>query len=187
MNGSEYGGEAYRILFGGIDSRNTTTRITTPSGIMANVAERMGLEVGCKLVNAEFSITQGERKFLKNVELTDEPQDPNFRDVPESIALIKKDIAYLHQTLLGEKVDESSEEVQRTYQLFVDVWQDGRTNVIPTEGGANFPWECVAGRNYVTGQYIPEELQVYDDSLYTGRAWQAVMAYILTDYTFLYE
>lgn len=179
------GGEGYRILFGGIDSMNTTNRITTPSGIMANVAERMGAEVGCRVSNAEFSIPLEERKFLKHSELTDEPQDANFRDVPASIDRIKQDIQYLHLKLLGEKLELGDPELERTYKLFVDVWKEGRTNVVPVD--VNFPDECVSGRNYVTGVRFAEEEILRDDGLYTGRAWSAVFAYLMTDYSFLYE
>ncbi|NUP12066.1 MAG: hypothetical protein HOW73_38970 [Polyangiaceae bacterium] len=177
----------YKILFGGIDSRDTTTRITSPSGIMSNVAERMGLEAGCRLVNAEFSIPIDQRRFLKNVEMIDEPQDANYRDVPGAIEVIKTDIQYLHQQLLGEKLDINDPEIERTYQLFVDVWKEGKTNVLPTEGGWGFPWACVSERNYVTGEWIPDEQRIEGDEFYTGRAWSAVLAYMLTDYSFLYE
>ncbi len=183
------GGQGYRILYGGIDSRDTTNRITAPSGIMANVAERMGLEVGCKLSNAEFAIPIEQRRFLKNVELTDEPQDANYRDVPESIAKIKADIQFLHEKLLGEKLEVTDPEIERTYQLFVDVWRNGKDNVVAVD--ASFPGECVAERNYVTGESLRGEgdmdMTLNDDSLYTGRAWQAVIAYLMTDFDFLYE
>ena len=179
------GGQGYRILFGGIDSRDTTNRITVPSGIMANVAERMGLEVGCRVSNAEFSILPEQRKFLKNSELTDEPQDPNFRDVPASIEKIKLDIQYLHRQLLGEHLELNDPEIERTYKLFVDVWKEGKLSVVPVDTG--FPGQCVAPRNYVTGESIPEEMLLWDDGLYTGRAWAAVFAYLMTDYSFLYE
>lgn len=182
------GGQGYRILYGGIDSRDTTNRITSPSGIMANVAERMGLEVGCKLSNSEFSIPIEQRRFLKNAELSDEPQDANFRDVPDSIAKIKADIQYLHQKLLGEKLEVTDPEIERTYQLFVDVWRNGKENVVSID--TSFPDGCVADRNYVTGESFDNgdmDMRLHDDALYTGRAWQAVIAYLLTDYDFLFE
>lgn len=179
------GDQGYRILFGGIDSEDTTNRITTPSGIMANVAERMGNEVGCRISNAEFSLLISERRFLKNTELVDEPQDANFRDVPESIERIKLDIQYLHEKLLGEKLDIADPEIERTYQLFLDVWKEGKTNIVPVQSW--FSDECQARRNYITGESISEEMRLSDDGLYTGRAWSAVFAYLMTDYSFLYE
>jgi len=185
LNGDPNAGEGYRILFGGIDSRDVTNRIVAPSGIMANVAERLGIEAGCKIVNAEFALPIEERRFFKTVELSHEPQDSNFYDVPLSIEAIKTDIQYLHKKLLGEKLELGDPEITRTYQVFVDVWKDGKTNVVPID--TFFPEECVAFRNYQTGETIPEELRVSDDGLYTGRAWGAVMVYLLTDYSFLYE
>lgn len=182
---SDGGGEGYKILFGGIDSENTTQRVSVPSGIMANVIERMGLEMGCRVSNAEFSIPASERKWLKSVELVTEPRDVNFKDVPADIQKIKQDISYLHQQLLGEKLEAGDPELERTYKLFVDVWEHGKKNVVPVEG--EFPGNCVADRNYITGLPLAEEQRVWSDATYTGRAWAAVFAFMLTDYNFVYE
>lgn len=181
--------EGYRILFGGIDSENTTQRITDPSGIMANVVERMGLEVGCQLVNGEMSLPVEQRRWLKNSSMTTEPKDANGYEVPEAVKAIKSDIQFLHEKLLGEKLDITDPEIDRSYKLFVSVWENGKSNVVPSgiDGAGSFPGECQLGFNYQTGAALPDEQILRDDSLYTGRAWAAVMAYMLTDFNFVYE
>jgi hypothetical protein len=67
----------------------------------------------------------------------------------------------------------------------VDVWEHGKKNVVPVEG--EFPGNCVADRNYITGLPLAEEQRVWSDATYTGRAWAAVFAFMLTDYNFVYE
>ena len=138
---------------------------------------------------AYVKFTKAPIEYARSI--SDAPLAAIFGASTEVSHVIKTDIAYLHERLLGEKVDKNSEEVTRTYNLFLDVWKDGKANVVPidTESywGAGWPWECVATRNYLTGISIPEELRLEVDDLYTGRAWQAVLAYMLTDYNFLYE
>jgi hypothetical protein len=109
----------------------------------------------------------------------------NFKDVPAAIQNIKQDISYLHQQLLGEKLQPGDPELERTYQLFVDVWEHGKKNVVSVE--QDFPENCRADRNYITGMPLAEEQRVVSDAAYTGRAWAAVFAYMLTDYNFVYE
>jgi hypothetical protein len=166
---------------------NTTVRVKEPSGIMANVVERMGLEVGCKVVHAEFSLLAEERRLLKNVDLTTEPADANGYEVPDAVGAIKQDIVYLHQRLLGERLEVTDPEIARTYALFVDVWKQGKADMVGGLTGGDMPYECVVDYNYTTGASIPEEQIWTSDGLYTGRAWSAVLAYLVTDYDFCYE
>ena len=118
--------------------------------------------------------------------MTTEPQDLNGYEVPEAVKAIKTNIQFLHEKLLGERLAITDPEIDRTYKLFVDVWQHGKTTQIPN-GSSEFPYECVLGYNYQTGVSLPEGTEIRDDSLYTGRAWAAVVAYMMTDYNFVYE
>ncbi|MFO0553243.1 MAG: hypothetical protein U0271_32960 [Polyangiaceae bacterium] len=179
------GDEGYKILFGGIDSEDTTVRITSPNGIMANVMERMGAEMGCRVVAAEFSIPREDRKWLKNVDPTTEPQDANLYDIPANIQSIKTDIQAMHEKLLGEKLDINDPEITRTYNLFLETWKEGKLNIVASN--PYFFDECRTNKNYITGFTVPDEEVFTDDSLYTGRAWMTVLAYMLSDYAFVYE
>jgi Protein of unknown function (DUF1588) len=189
----------YRMLFGGIDSMDTTVRIKSPNGIMANVVERFGNEMGCRLVRAEFSIAQSERRLFPYVEATVLPEDVNGYEIPSAKSTIKQNIIYLHERLLGERLAEDDPEVERTYQLFVETWREGRDGI---EQGSedylgfmpcNMPERNGAPINYITGESLPVDEETGEaetfggDEDYTGRAWAAVLTHILTDFEFVYE
>ncbi len=190
----------YRMLFGGIDSMDTTVRIKSPNGIMANVIERFGHEMGCKLVRAEFSIPQTDRRLLSFVEPTVLPEDVNGYEIPAASSSIKQNIVHLYERLLGERYAENDPEVQRAYQLFIETWREGREALTKETPGyvswmpCGMPERNGRAFNYVTGRdiEIPEgegaESPIFDgDPDYTGRAWAAVLAFIITDFDFVYE
>ncbi len=183
----------YRLLYGGIDSENVTVRIKDPNGIMANVIERMSNEMGCKIVGSEFALDKSQRKFFTAVDASFEPQDVNHYDIAVSQQAIKQQIVALREKLLGEKVDANDPEVLRTYDVFVAAWSEGKTRMAAATDkvGEDIPGACVPGSNYITGEALkadPNDDGKYaHDKAYTLRAWMAVMTYILSDYTFVYE
>lgn len=197
-------GDEYRLLYGGIDSIETTVRVTDPNGIMANIVERMSLEAGCEIIGAEFSLPQAERRLFTSVESNMEPLDANGYEIPENAAAIKANIVHLHERLLGETLAVTDPEIERTYKVFVETWQEGKAlvNKPMDEGGLGEGFRCGLGYNYITG--VPFEAAAEGDksphvvwrgngeggsrdNLYVGRAWMAVMVYILTDVNFVYE
>ncbi len=200
---SSEGDSGYKMLFGGIDSIDVTKRIKEPNGIMANVIERMSLEVGCQLIANEFSLPQSERLLFTQVEPGTEPQDANGYDIPQATAAIRGNIVHLHNHLLGEKFAATDPEIERTYQLFLQTWKEGKplTQKPTDEGGLGQGFLCGTNTNYLTGVTLepvaegdksPQALWRggdggANDPLYTGRAWMAVMVYMLTDYNFAYE
>lgn len=180
----------YLLFYGGIDSDAVTERITEPNGIMANIATRMGNEMACRTVAADFTKDPTDRNMFPFVEVGFEPADENGFEIAGSAAAIKANIQYLHQRLLGEFLDLSDPEIERTYDLFLEVWQDGKSGVgIPVEEGG-YPaglGACAATNDYWTGEPLPEDRQLTNDDLYTVRAWMAVTSYLLADYRFLHE
>jgi len=186
------GSQGYRMLFVGSDSENVVNRISVPNGIMANVIERMGNEFGCKVVGAEFSLPADQRRWFKNIEPEVQSLDANGYVIPEGETAIKTEIQFLHEKLLGEKLEAGDPELERTYQLFLDTQQEGKKAISASAEGyhAWFPGECVPDVNYLTGEDLGGEAYdgyFNDDPNYTGRAWSAVLAYLLTDYRFVYE
>ncbi len=181
----------YLIFYGGINSDDVTQRITEPNGIMANVATRMANEMACWTVAADFAKDPSERKMFPFVEVGFEPLDLNGFEVAGASAAIRANIQYLHQRLLGEFVDLNDPEIDRTYQLYLDVWKDGRDKLglAPEAGGypGQLPGACAATVDYWTGEPLPEERQIVVDDTYTIRAWMAVTSYLLADYRFLHE
>lgn len=172
----------YKFFYGGTDSISVTERLTEMNGVMANIADRMSNEMSCTATGLDFAKPAEERLLFPMVELDDVPGTPGAAEA------IKANIAYLHGHLLAEHADIFDPEVQRTYDLFMDVWEDGQAGLMdelepyPTQ----VPGPCQATEDPITGP-IPVEKQLVEDPDYTARAWMAVITYLLGDYRYLYE
>lgn len=181
----------YLIFYGGINSDDVTTRITEPNGIMANVATRMANEMACWTVASDFAKAPAERLMFPHVEVGFEPEDENGFEVAGASSAIRANIQFMHQRMLGEFLDLNDPEIDRTYQLFLDAWREGRTlmDVPPEEGGVGMglPGACQATNDPWTGEPLPEGQQITNDETYSIRAWMAVTSYLLSDYRFLHE
>lgn len=183
--------DEYLIFYGGINHDDVTTRIEEPNGIMANVAARMANEMACWTVAGDFAKDPTDRKMFPFVEIGFEPEDVNGFEVSGASSAIRANIQYLHQRLLGEFVDLDDPEIDRTYDLYLEVWKDGRDKLaIPPEMGGyspGLPGPCQATTDFWTGEPLPPERQIVNDETYTVRAWMAVISYLLADYRFLHE
>jgi hypothetical protein len=177
----------YRIYYGGHDSDGVISRITEPNGLMAAVARRMANDVACATVARDFTRYPENRLLFPYVERTYEPVDQNGFPIAGAEAAIKANIQYLHLRILGEKLDLEDTDIDRTYHLFLQTWQEGRDGVIADEINDYMDYSCRATVDPYTGEDLPEEQQVYRDENYITRAWMAVTAYMLSDYRFLHE
>ena len=173
----------YRILYGGIDSTAVTVRLSAPNGLMANLALGMGSQVSCQAVPSDFALTAASRRFFPYVEMNYTPQTSDGADIPEHITLIKKNIAYLHQYLLGE---DDTVEVDFTYTLFAQTWREGFDAVANGSLVGDLPYSCQVNKD-AAGNNLPDVSRVYHDDSYVIRAWMAVVTYLLTDYRFLHD
>ncbi|MDA8950197.1 DUF1588 domain-containing protein [Pseudomonadales bacterium] len=63
----------YKVLYGGIDSRNVTQRASTTTAMMFNIAEKMALDTACELVAREFEDGPEKRRLFSEVEIGDSP------------------------------------------------------------------------------------------------------------------
>ena len=185
-------GDVYRLLYGGIDSVDVIQRIDEPNGIMANISDRMANEMSCMTVPRDLALAQEERLLFPHVELTFEPKDANGFDVAPAIQAIKQNIQYLHKRVLGESLSIDDPEIQRTFDLFVATWQEGKAGMAKEEGEEGFIYESLPGAcqvhsDYWTREDLPEEQRLTQDEQYTVRAWMSVMTYLLSDFKFLYQ
>ena len=183
-----------RICYGGMDHDDVTARITDPNGLMAAVAERMSVEMSCIAVPVDFSREPADRRIYPEVEIDGVVYDPLELEpesgglaVPQAQQGIKQTIVHLHKQILGEHLHVDHKEVERTYQLFVETWREGKDKMQSDEVGTNLPGACQADTDFYTGKALPEDRQIVTDEKYTVRAWMAVMTYLLSDYRFLYE
>lgn len=173
--------EEYPILYGGIDSNSTITRLTAPNGLIASVASRMSNEMACSLTAWDFTKSSKDRAFFPKVELSEAPELAGHT-VEGSVESIKKNIQHLHQLFLDEELALDDPEIERTYQLFLDTWHE-----ISQSGNTDLEYSCSGRWNPTDGTDLPEEAHITKDENFTLRAWMAVMTYMLSDYKFLYE
>lgn len=173
--------EDYNILYGGIDSTSTITRLTAANGLIASVAGRMSNEMSCSLTGWDFTKGKSLRRFFPHIELDQVPESAG-NEVPGSVAAIKKNIQHLHQLFLDEELSIDDPEIERTYQLFLDTWHE-----LSQSGDTELVWSCTGRRSPLDGTELPEEERINDDPNFTLRSWQAVMTYLMSDYKFLYE
>jgi hypothetical protein len=173
--------EDYKLLYGGIDSEDVIARLTEPNGVMAAVASRMSNEVACRMTAYDFTKPIGERTLFPLVRPDEVPESAG-NEVHGSVEDIKKNIQYLHERLLGEKLALDDEEITRTYQVFLDTWHE-----LEKKGDDGIPWDCQGRWDPLTGEDLPDDQQLTRDENYTVRSWLAVVTYLLGDYKFLYE
>jgi hypothetical protein len=170
----------YDILYGGIDSDAVTERLVEPNGVMSAVMSRMAIEAACQATAWDFLKPADQRLLFPQVEPSDTPAS--------AAARIRANIRHLHAHLLGEELPEGSPELERTYRLFDETWQQG-TALLATPGGASkaLPNACRGRWNRLTGEELPEGQRLEEDKDYTLRSWMAVVTYLLSDFRFLYE
>lgn len=167
--------EEFMILYGGINSDDVVERSYDASGTSANIAKRMANEVACAAVPQDFAKPEDERLLFPNATVLDGPLSDAVRDT----------IVDLHWSLLGESLEPDDPEIDRTYDLWVDVYEEGQRGLTEGDYGIELPGPCRATNDPWTGE--PLEVPLTNDDSYTIRSWIAVVSYLLTDYEFLHE
>ena len=160
----------FKILYGGIDSKSVTKRITEPSGAMGAIQRIMANDVACKNVAADFSLPAEKRRLFPTIEPTVVPGSDAKSDEQ-----IKRAIIHLHNLILGRNDAIGDPEVQRTFDLFAGIIRDARSQ------GKFDPRETYAC------QALREKTPRDPDPEYTLRAWRGVVTYLLRQLEFLYE
>lgn len=158
----------FKILYGGIDSKEVTERGTDPSGAMGAIQRIMANDVACRNVAADFSKPANERRLFPGIELRDVPGEDRETD-----AKIRRAIVYLHDYLLGREHGINHPEVSRTYRLFAGIINDAHS-AKGIEKRASYHCGRVDGKRL-------------SDPHYTLRAWRGVVTYLLRQHDFLYE
>lgn len=162
--------DSYAILYGGIDSKEVTERLTEPSGAIGAIQRMLANAVACKNVAADFALPAGERRLFPGVELD---VIPGAGD--EAERRIRAAIAHLHRLVLGRDDRPDDAEVDLTYELFAGVIDEAKSL------GRFEPIESYFCKS--AGQEGPRDA----DPHYTLRAWRAVVTYLLRQPEFLYE
>ena len=188
----------YELLYGGIDSDEVTERTGDVTPLMAAVAQTHAVEVSCPIVKREFYIWPANRRRLfGGIDLQTTPATERGE------LAIRRKLAELHGTLLGVSAALDSPDVEESYRLFVDVWTRKRETEDDYFPGRVF---CSStDRLYLEG--IADNVLSYDengavvvdwdlfrevaspemrDPNHVARAWAVTLAFLLTDYRYLY-
>ena len=75
----------YKVLYGGIDSRNVTQRAPSTTAMMFNIAEKMALETACEVVIREFAEAPEKRRLFAGVEIGDTPMNSSLASAVFSV------------------------------------------------------------------------------------------------------
>jgi mono/diheme cytochrome c family protein len=169
----------YHQPYGGIDSVSVTERLTEANGVMAKVQERMANEMACYAVPQDFLALRADRKLFPHVDPTTTPGGQNT-------TAIKLNLHHLHRYLLGEDLTINSAELTYSYELFNAVLLDGQSKVLAKTESKSLPSRCRRTKDLMTGEALSGGGLTTDPN-YTIRAWTAVVAYLLSDYRFVYE
>lgn len=172
----------FHQIYGGIDSFSITERLTDPNGLMVFVQERLANEMACYSVPQDFLSKKSERRLFPLVEMTTQ-----LNSTSEQLA-VRQNIQYLHRYLLSEELALDDPEIERGYLLFVAVQAEGKAK-IGTSESKSLPNQCMRNNDMMTGASLNSggvDGRLRDDPNYVLRAWMAVVAYLLTDYRFLY-
>ena len=189
----------YELVYGGMDSDGVPTRARESTPLMAAVAQSHAVEVSCPIVAREFYLwPEPQRRLFRGIGLDDSPA------TPAGSAAIKRKLAELQGKLFGVTATVGSPDVEEAYQLFVEVWRRKRN----TEGD-RFPGGVAcrfeADRLYFEG--IADDVLRYDkwgwagwnreraralepldepDPHHVARTWVVTLAFLLSDYRYVY-
>ena len=188
--------EDYRLLYGGIDSDGVTERTRDITTVMAGAAKRHAAEVSCPIVMREFYLVpEAERRLFAGID----------RDVTDPDAIRSK-LVELHSELLGVQVTSHSPDVEVAYRLFVDVMERGRAAHDDWLEWCDWNWDFLYFEGILDGAVIEVESENgwrwynldwdrvgpflngidWSDPNHAAQAWIVVLAYLLTDYRYLY-
>jgi hypothetical protein len=172
----------YAQIYGGIDSFAITERLTDPNGLMVLVQERMANEMACYAVPNDFLAPKAQRRLFPGVDITTQLASAQDRDA------VKATLQHLHAYLLGETLALNDPEITASYQLFEAVLREGQKRIGVSEL-STLPALCQRNNDLLTGASLNSggvDGRLRNDPNYTIRAWMAVVAYLLSDYRFLY-
>ncbi|MFT4764785.1 MAG: hypothetical protein ACI9OH_001887 [Oleispira sp.] len=172
----------YYGLFGGIDSDSVKERATQLNTLMSAVAGRMSQELPCRLVIDEFEQDQAQRLLFNAVDISDTPTSNN--------TAIREQINQLIDRLWGSQLHtDLATEQEQAYQLFNAVWQDRVANAPSIWLYHN---DETAGPNagdddeFCVLDWDNDQALRYDEH-HTIRSWMALITYLLSDFSILYE
>ena len=106
----------FRVLYGGIDSRNTTHRRRAFTVPMTLMAKKHAMVASISAVARDFFLVPPrERRLFAGIELDETPET-----APKAV---KEKLVELHGKLFGQHTNTGSKDVLDAYRFLVDVWR----------------------------------------------------------------
>ncbi len=163
----------YNLLYGGIDNKLENRRDHGMNAIKAGIQKRISFDAGCKELSFDLLYSKGtlsEKRLTPFVDVNTTPESA------EDIAKIKQNIQYLHKYLRNEEMSLDSEELNFTYTLLKESYEDfkaqGRTRIINCSGSFNYQ-----------GVYTGNEF----DRTFMVQTWSVIINYLVDDFYFFYD
>ncbi len=150
----------WALNYGDFDGVQRVNRAKSHTMMQSIAVDRLVAVRSCAFTKGDFDKPVADRLLFPSVALTDTPA------TSAGLAAITQNVRHLHKALWKEDLPETDGEVQRTLKLFTDTWADRAS--APAR-----PVNCAYNNT--------------NDPNYSGRAWAAVIAYMLGDFKFLYE
>lgn len=145
------------LNYGNFNGVDRLTRAKEHTMVQTTTADRVAASLGCGIVQADFNRATASRLLFPRVALADTPMS--------NATAIRENIRHMHRWMLNEDLAATDPEIQRTYDLYMAIWNDRATApAIATTCGLNNT----------------------NDPNYTGRAWAAIVAYMIGDPKFLF-
>lgn len=157
--------DSYKLLYGGIDSKTISIRTTSPTHFITGIQERLANQVACEYVPLDFNRPINTRVLFPFVEIQ------NSINTSAEISMVKNNIQFLYEYVLGEKYTINDAEIGRVFALFQSALSLGNPQGVS---------EDCRGSLELTNPIMV-------DSFGTVQAWMAVLNFMLRDYRFLYE
>ena len=158
-NEFRYFDRGYALNYGGFDTGGLIDRNTKLTMLMGLIVERMSFELSCSIVADDFKKEANQRTLFANIDLAE-------TEASNEVA-VRETLVNLHKRFLGEDETIYSREINASYQLFVDV----RANKDVKDSGVDSVCDNT----------------VKQDTNYSGQSWSAIVQYLLTDPSFIYE
>ena len=88
---------------------------------------------------------------------------------------------------MGQDLSLDDPEIIAAYDLYIDMQQTGQALIEAESESQYLQWSCRGREEFWTGYDYPSDMAISRDSNYSIRAWRGIVAYLLSDYHFLYE
>ena len=203
----------YRLMYGGIDSEAVTERARDMTSVMLAVAETHAVEASCPIVLREFYLLEDEeRRLFRDIEVTVSPSTDEGADaIRRKLADLHETLMGVRVGVESEDVQAAWELFRDVWaghdpgagprflfnmqcawrqdiRFFDGILDDAsgvQTNTYVDANGEEREYDFYGFDNELVGEFLYEEVDPQDPEGIAA-AWVAVLAFLMSDYRYLY-